>query len=103
MFRLVMNPKMKNSAVTVINGKRYPGDVRAADCFCCVAIEGFSPLPQKILARFGRFPASWPKDRSQDDRRYTLVGLPWPRNPGFFAAHNTIRKTPRWGSDCQNG
>jgi hypothetical protein len=33
MFRVVMNPKMKNSAVTMMNGTRYPGDVRAADCF----------------------------------------------------------------------
>jgi len=29
----VINPKMKNSAVTVMNGARYPGEVRAVDCF----------------------------------------------------------------------
>jgi hypothetical protein len=34
----VINPKMKNSAVTVINGIRYPGDVRAADFLFCAAI-----------------------------------------------------------------
>jgi len=33
MFRVVINPKMKNSAVTMMNGTRYPGDVRAAGCF----------------------------------------------------------------------
>jgi hypothetical protein len=36
-----MNPKMKNSAVTVMNGMRYPGDVSAADCLDSAAIEGF--------------------------------------------------------------
>jgi hypothetical protein len=29
---------MKNRAVTVINGTRYPGEVSADDCFVCVAI-----------------------------------------------------------------
>ncbi len=33
MFRVVINPKMKNSAVTMMKGTKYPGDVRAADCF----------------------------------------------------------------------
>jgi hypothetical protein len=45
MFRVVMNPKMKNSAVTVINGMRYPGEVRGADDLDCAAINGCSPLP----------------------------------------------------------
>ena len=49
MFRLVINPKMKNSAVTVINGTRYPGDVNAVDCFDCAVIENCSPLPQKMF------------------------------------------------------
>jgi hypothetical protein len=29
---------MKKSAVTVMNGTRYPGEVSADDCFVCVAI-----------------------------------------------------------------
>jgi hypothetical protein len=44
MFRVVMNPKMKNSAVTVINGTRYPGDVKAAVCLEGAAIRGRSPF-----------------------------------------------------------
>jgi hypothetical protein len=51
MFRLVINPKMKNSAVTVMNGTRYPGDVRAAGRVDRVVIRDDSPLPQKKLAR----------------------------------------------------
>jgi len=33
MFRLVMNPKMKYSTVTVMNGTRYPGVVNVVFCF----------------------------------------------------------------------
>src|ERR1019366_6480647 len=98
MFRLVMNPKMKNSAVTVTNGIKYPGDGRAADCFPCVAIDGFSPLPRKKCFRLRR-----PVRTPQDDSRTRPVGCiqPVPVRPGIwlFAAHYTIRKTPGWGSD----
>jgi hypothetical protein len=31
---------MKNSAVTMMNGTKYPGDVSADDCLVVVAIEG---------------------------------------------------------------
>jgi small nuclear ribonucleoprotein (snRNP)-like protein len=51
MFRLVMNPKMKKSAVTITNGRKYPGDVNAVDCFVSVAIENSSPFPEKSLAQ----------------------------------------------------
>ena len=104
MFRLVMNPKMKNSAVTVINGTRYPGDVSAADWFglCCHRwfaprfLKKFRPVRALSLTahmhsgpRLGS-PTSWftPGCTSQS-------GF-----PAIFAAHNTIRKTPIRGSDC---
>jgi hypothetical protein len=44
-----MNPKMKNSAVTVMNGTRYPGEVSAADGVDRVVIGGYSPLPESVL------------------------------------------------------
>src|ERR1035437_6929557 len=50
MFRLVINPKMKNSAVTVINGITNPGEVRAADCLVCVAIEGLLRFLFNVLS-----------------------------------------------------
>src|ERR1700749_3143369 len=61
MFRLVMKPKMKNSAVTVMNGRRYPGDVSADDCFVCVAIVSLSPLPSKrnLLNLLRSWPIHW--------------------------------------------
>jgi small nuclear ribonucleoprotein (snRNP)-like protein len=51
MFRLVINPKMKKSAVTITNGTKYPGDVNAVDCFVSAAIEDLSPFPERSLAR----------------------------------------------------
>src|ERR1035438_8769080 len=82
-FRLVMNPKMKNSAVTVINGTRYPGDVSAADCFLSVAIEGCSPLSQESFALVRAFACVLATEHSQDRRQYSpSVGLPSLRNPG---------------------
>jgi hypothetical protein len=59
MFRLVMNPKMKNSAVTVMNGTRYPGDVRAADFLVSAAIKRDSPFLQiRFLPGLGCFLAT---------------------------------------------
>ncbi len=55
MFRLVMNPKMKNSAVTVMNGTRYPGEVSADDCFVSVAmsVPRFLKKLSPVRARLG--------------------------------------------------
>src|SRR5580658_5440086 len=101
MFRLVMNPKMKNSAVTVINGTRYPGDVSADDCFVCVAILRLIPASSKELGpvrprfhiRF-RIPAP---HCSQDGRPNSPpVGLPSLRSPGFWL-HTTLYAKPHTG------
>ena len=50
MFSVVMKPKMKNSAVTVMNGTRYPGDVRAVDGLDCVVTKSV-PRFLKIITR----------------------------------------------------
>src|ERR1035437_164017 len=75
MFRLVMNPKMKNSAVTVINGTRYPGDVKAAVCLAGAAIRGRSPLSQKF-AKFGLSAHSEHKEYAEQPAGYWLANSP---------------------------
>src|ERR1035437_2382044 len=77
MFRLVMNPKMKNSAVTVINGTRYPGDVKAAVCLEGAAIRGRSPLSQKF-AKFGLSAHSEHKEYAEQPAGY------WPAKTHDF-------------------
>src|SRR5580704_8914212 len=82
MFRLVMKPKMKNSAVTVINGTRYPGDVSADDCLVCVAISCLIPASSSWLAR-SRCKSTHRKHlRSQDSRPNLMPACFAPtRNP----------------------
>src|ERR1700677_4319335 len=93
MFRLVMNPKMKKSAVTVMNGTRYPGDARADDSFGCAAIEDSSPLPQNY--RPVRAFSCVPKQACLRDsfRRLPPIHFHWLRNPAYFN-HTTLYGKP---------
>jgi hypothetical protein len=101
MFRLVMNPKMKNRAVTMMNGTKYPGEVRAAGFVELVAIRFISRFLEEF-AQFGLLMRTGQGTYPGQRRWLPPLGL----NPNLFtvapesrhfAGHNTIRKAPRWG------
>src|ERR1035437_2205118 len=102
MFRLVINPKMKNSAVTVINGITNPGEVRAADCLVCVAIEGLLRFLFKVLSQVRGFFLRSGQDPTRSGRSCPQFISDSIGESGHFTAHNTIRQTMAVGSGVPN-
>src|ERR1700722_4442799 len=87
---------MKNSAVTIMNGTRYPGDVSADDGFVSVAMS--APRFLKKLSPVRALPGAPVLDSTRSALPACSTRLvDRARVVGFFAAHNTIRKTLRWG------